>query len=59
MECLEAIEDKSNAMREEKIQLHHEYEIIDKETERLQEELFAKSTLIERLKGKLGEVFCC
>ena len=42
-------------MREEKVRLQNQYESIVKETERLQEELFAKSTLIERLKGKLGK----
>lgn len=41
-------------MKDEKIRLQQEYEIKNHETETLQDELFAKSTLIERLKGKLG-----
>ena len=54
LNCLTAIEEKCERMREEKARLQSDYDAIEKETERLQEELFAKSTLIERLKGKLG-----
>ena len=49
-----AIEEDCDRMRDEKVQLHNEYENMENESRRLQEELFAKSTLIERLKGKLG-----
>lgn len=57
LECLAIADEKAVAMSKEKNTMTQQYEVLEKETKRLCEELFTKSSLIERLKAKYGECF--
>lgn len=54
LECLAIADEKAVAMSKEKNTMTQQYEVLEKETKRLCEELFTKSSLIERLKAKYG-----
>lgn len=42
-------------MKKEKVELQEEYENVKKETDDLNNVLFLKSSIVERLKAKLGK----
>ena len=55
LKCLEEVRKQAEQMKKEKVELQEEYENVKKETDDLNNVLFLKSSIVERLKAKLGK----